>query len=342
MVDQAAEGSQLGSEQVGSEPQPRLRISRAGAGILRISRAGAEILRISRAGAGATGRPVHWTQGNGHSSSRTGVRARFFESAEICGGGGTVLWSCAMVRATVQARRVQRLQQLRNQDAAYSAQLAVESKRSRHAAEDAAMASLGQEFEAERAARELQLQEQYNTAMAGIGQGHALAREAEAHIVARASEQYWSFVRAQQAEQHRSQAAREEAKNARQHREAPRTDLLKRLHRVKEVEQDRAAAAAAAAATRQPPAAMEVVERDPTHTPSTATHLHAVRTPVVVREAGAANATAFEAARAESEKAAAARRKDADAEAARIKAAADRGKEALARMKSDQVCAKRV
>ena len=207
-----------------------------------------------------------------------------------------------MVRATVQARRVQRLQQLRNQDAAYSAQLAVESKRSRHAAEDAAMASLGQEFEAERAARELQLQEQYNTAMAGIGQGHALAREAEAHIVARASEQYWSFVRAQQAEQHRSQAAREEAKNARQHREAPRTDLLKRLHRVKEVEQDRAAAAAAAAATRQPPAAMEVVERDPTHTPSTATHLHAVRTPVVVREAGAANATAFEAARAESEK----------------------------------------
>ena len=246
-----------------------------------------------------------------------------------------------MVRATVQARRVQRLQQLRNQDAAYSAQLAVESKRSRHAAEDAAMASFGQEFEAERAARELYLQEQYNAAMAGIGQGHALAREAETQIVARASEQYWAFVRAQQAEQHRSQAAREEAENARQHREAPRTDLLKRLHRVKEVEQDRAAAAAAAAAaaTRRPPAIIEVVERDSTHTPSTATHLHALRTPVVVRETCAANATAFEAARAESEKAAAARRKDADAEAARIKAAADRGKEALARMKSDQVCA---
>ena len=242
-------------------------------------------------------------------------------------------------------RRLQRLQQIRAQDAAYSTQLALEAKRSKHAVEAAAVSSLDRAFAAERATRELQLREQYDAAMAVVGEGHAGAQQAHTQHVERASEQYWAFVRSQQAEQHRNQAAQTQATHERLQREKPHTDLVQRKRRVAEVEQERAAAAAAtaaaataAAARQQIPAPLEAYPpASGTDAPSTFTHLHAVRAPVVVRET---EETAFDAARLESERLAAARRQDADIDAARSKAAAERGKDALARLRTDQVRAR--
>lgn len=242
-----------------------------------------------------------------------------------------------MVRLTEQARRLRRLQQTRAQDAAHATHLAVEYKRSKHVVEEAAVVQLDREFTSERAGREARLRGQYEAAMATLGQGHVGAQRAHKEHVEHASEQYWAFVRSQQAERHRSEAARTEATRERLKREQPRTDLVNRLRRVAEVEQDRAIVAAAdGRVTAQRSAAPAATEPAASaNVPSTNTHLHAVCAPVVVREER--TTTAFEAARAVSDEAAALRRQTAGAEAARELVASARGKQALALLRTDQV-----
>jgi len=105
---------------------------------------------------------------------------------------------------------------------------------------------------------------------------------------------------------------------------------------VAEVEQRRAAVVVQAQeSAAQPSAPAEPEAPHPSAVASTSTHLHAARPAAVVREE--ASTTAFDAARSEAAKAAAARQREIDAAEARDHAAAARGRSALLQVRTDKV-----
>ena len=241
-----------------------------------------------------------------------------------------------MAPSSAAARRAQRLQQIRRQDAAYATYQAAEYRHTKQRAERAAVDDAERRWDAERSQREARLAQQYEAAMAAVGQGHADAQSAEQRSVERASEQYWAFVRSQQSERQRDERALAAAMQERDARERPRAERVDRLRHVAEVEQRRAAVVVQAQErAAQPPAPAEPEAPQPCAVASTSTHLHAARPAAVVREE--ASTTAFDAARSEAAKAAAARQREIDAAEARDHAAAARGRSALLQVRTDKV-----
>jgi hypothetical protein len=256
-------------------------------------------------------------------------------------------------------RRKQRWRQLRSMDKAYSAHLAQEYKRSKLQAADTLAAEACREWAEDRGRREAALQAEYDAALASIGRAHEAAAVVSRGTEQRASEQYWAFVRSQEAELARHERAASEARRRREEAARPRVELLERRRRAREqsavvsahaVAQARSTAAARSrqrprSAPQQPAVGGEASASEPADERgalpvSTSTHVHAMGR----RGGGPAHtfsapstssscSSAFELAQARALEADTQREAAGRAASVQRGAAEERGREALARVR---------
>eukprot|EP01050_Picozoa_sp_SAG11_P012576 SAG11_NODE_1405_length_5002_cov_4.030797_3_plen_295_part_00 len=145
---------------------------------------------------------------------------------------------------TEAARRIERLKQVRAQEAAFSKRLVRERESKMFALERDAIAQAARDWQRDRAAREAQLDADYSTAVSTIGQGHAIAQDERTQAEDVARQQYWAFVRGRADEGRRYTAALQSTRLEQQNRECNRADIVDRRKAVLEIEKQRAKEAA--------------------------------------------------------------------------------------------------
>ena len=145
-----------------------------------------------------------------------------------------------VARAAEQGRRIERMQQVRQVDKTYSAHLSQEFHREKAKAAQRSVATECKKWAAQQAKREAELQAEYDAAKAALGSGHAAADAMTGNLVDQSSRQYWSFVRAQEAEGARHRQAMQGVAIQQAKREGPTVDMLQRRRQAAEMENARA------------------------------------------------------------------------------------------------------
>jgi hypothetical protein len=148
-------------------------------------------------------------------------------------------------------RRIQRLHQVRAQEAAFSSRLVRAYDTKKADLDQAAVAHATEKWQQDRAMREVQLQTKYATAVENIGQSHEAAQAEAGAREDLARQQYWTFIRCRAEDTRRYGEALHAwtAENTRQTK--IHADRLQRRNDVLQIERERAREAATIGAAQR-------------------------------------------------------------------------------------------